>query len=103
MNLSLEAMDTTADGLKLGMIMRGYRTTALLLQFLDTRLDRRLVDAHYLMMRVHLDIQGLANRHDQMLFVELGISLHGFVLDVFGDLTQLSESFVLKFVMCVGH
>ena len=51
-------------------------------QFLNPGFDGGLVDAHHVVMRMHLNVQGLAQGDDQMFFVELGIALDGFVFDV---------------------
>jgi hypothetical protein len=76
---------------------------AALLQVLNTQFDCGLVDAHNFVMRVHLNVQGLAYGNDQMFFVELRVALYGFVLDVFGYVAQFSQGFVSEFVMCVCH
>src|SRR5882724_22139 len=103
MNLSLQSMNATTHGLELSMVVDGDSAGAPLFKFLDPRFDRGLVDAHNLVMLMHLDVQGLAESYHQMLFIQLGVTLYGFVFDVFGDIAQLSQSFVFEFVMCVRH
>jgi hypothetical protein len=96
-------MNRAARYFQLLVIVRGYGRIAFGFERLDARLDRRLIDAHHLVVLVHVDVEGFAERHDQMLFVQLRVTLDGFVLDVFGDLAQFGQGFVLQFMMCVCH
>ena len=41
-----------------------------------------------------LNAQSLGQRHDQMLFVQLGVALNGLVLDPFRDVAQFGERLV---------
>jgi hypothetical protein len=68
-NLPLQTVDATARGFKLRVIVCSDGARATLFQFLDARFDRSLVDAHNVVMRVHLDVQGFAYGNDQMFFV----------------------------------
>jgi hypothetical protein len=103
MNLSLQAMNRAASYFQLLVIVRGYGRIAFSFERFDTRLDRRLIDANNFVVLVHFDVEGFAERHDQMLFVQLRVALDGFVLDVFGDVAQFGQGFVFQFVMCVCH
>lgn len=85
------------------MIVRGYGRIAFGFERLDARLDRRLVDTHNFVMLVHVDIEGFAERYDQMLFVQLRVALDRFMFDVLGDFAQFGQGFVFQFVMCVRH
>jgi hypothetical protein len=103
MDLSLQAVDTSPDGLELRVIMRGKGGCASLLQPANARFDRRLVDPDNVVVLVHLYVQRIAERNHQMLFIHLRIALDRVVLDVFGDLAQLRQGLMSQFVMCVCH
>jgi hypothetical protein len=100
-NLSLQAMNRAARYFQLLVIVRGYGRIAFSFERFDTQLNRLLVDAHDLVVLVHFNVEGFAQGHDQMLFVQLRVALNGFVLDVFGDIAQFGQGFVLQFLMCV--
>jgi hypothetical protein len=102
-NLSLQAMNRAAGYFQLLVIVRGDGRIAFSFERLDAQLDRRLIDAHNLVVLVHVDVERFAERYDQMLFVQLRVPLDGFVLDIFGDIAQFGEGFVLQFMVCVGH
>jgi hypothetical protein len=42
-------------------------------------------------MFVHLDAERLANRYDQVVLVELGVTLDRIVLNVFRDVAQFGQ------------
>jgi hypothetical protein len=69
MNLSLQSMNATTHGLKLSMVVGGDNAGAPLLKFLDPRFDRGLVDAHNLVVLMHLNVKSFAESYDQMLFI----------------------------------
>ena len=50
-----------------------------------------------------LDPQSLGNGHQQMLFVQLRVTLNGFVLDALGDLPKFAHGLVLELFECVFH
>ena len=54
-------------------------------------------------MIVYIDVQRLADCDYEMLLIQLRVALDCFVLDAFGDISQLGQRFVLEFVMCVSH
>jgi hypothetical protein len=102
-NLPLQAMNRAARYFQLLVIVRGYGRITFGFERLDAQLYGRLIDAHHLVVLVHIDAEGFAERHDQMLFVQLRVALDGFVLDVFGDVAQFGQRFVLQFMVCVCH
>src|SRR5207302_9728592 len=65
--------------------------------------DRCLVNADHIVMFVHVYIQRLANRHYQMFFIQLGVTLDLVVLDVFGDVAKFSEGLVSQFIVCISE
>jgi len=103
MNLPLQAMNRAAGNLQLLVIVSGQRGISFCFKRLDARFDRRLIEANNFVVLVHVNVEGFAERHDQMLFVQLRVALDGFVLDVFGDLAQLSQGFVSQFMVCVHN
>jgi hypothetical protein len=103
MNLSLQAMNRAARYFQLLVIVRGYGRIAFSFERFDTRLDRRLIDANNFVVLVHFNVEGFAERHDQMLFVQLRVALNGFVIDVLRDFAQLGQGFMFQFVVCVCH
>jgi hypothetical protein len=103
MNLSLQAMNRAARYFQLLVIVRGYGRIAFSFERFDAQLSRRFIDAHNLVVLVHIDVEGFAERYDQMLFVQLGVALDRFVLDIFGDVAQFGQGFVFQFMVCVCH
>jgi len=65
------------------------------LQRFDARFDCSFIDAHHVMMLMHLDAERIANRHDQMVLIELRVALHRIVLNVLGDVAKLRKRLVL--------
>src|SRR5438128_1101152 len=96
-------MDTPPNGFELSVIMCRERGVASLLQFANAQLNRCFIDADYVVMLVHLDVQRSTNRYHEMLLIQLCIPLYCFVLDVFRDVAQLGQSLVSQFMMCVSH
>ncbi len=92
-------------GFQLGVVVSFQSRVALLLQFFHLRLDAGLVDAccRCFVVRVHVDIQSLAHRDQEVLFVQLSVSLHGIVLDSGGNFTKLGDCHGLELLVSVGH
>src|SRR5204863_4173396 len=101
--LVLEMVDVVEGDLQLAAILCGERLVALFLPLADLGLDRGLVDALHLVVHVHVDVERLADRREQMVLVQLRVALHGFVLDAGRDLAQLGEGFFLKLGKAVRH
>jgi hypothetical protein len=100
-NLSLQSMNRAASYFQLLVIVRGYGRITFSFERLDAQLDRRLIDANHLVVLVHFNVEGFAERHYQMLFVQLRVALNGFVLNVLGDVAQFGQGFVFQFMVCV--
>ncbi len=84
------------------VVMCGKGRHTLLFQFFQRGLEFRLVDAARHVMRVGVDVQCLAQCRDQMVLVELRVTLQRLVLDAFGDLAQLRARGMLEPVVTVG-
>ena len=69
----------------------------------DLGLDLGFVQALHFMMDVGVDVQRLANSHQQVLFVQLRIALHRFMLDALGDLPEFGHGFFLEFNKSISH
>src|SRR5438093_7250666 len=86
------------------MIVRFERLAALRFELANLRLDRGLVDAGGFMMLARIDAERLAERGQQMLFVQLRVALDGvLVLHAFRDVAQLLDCLRLELMKCVGH
>jgi hypothetical protein len=79
MNSSLQTVNRSPDHFELSAIVGFDRRCSLRLQFPYARFDRRLVDADDGVMLV-LDTQSLGERNDEVLFIQLGITLHSLML-----------------------
>src|SRR5262249_28055286 len=99
----LEMMDVIERDFQSLAVLRGERFVALLLPVVDLRLGRGLVDALDLVVHVHVDVERLAQRHEQMVLVELGVALDRLVLDPGRDLAQLRERLGLQLRIGVSH
>ncbi len=99
--LHFERMDFAAQGFKLFMIVADESFIPLLLQLFDLRFDFGRVDTFGVVMREGVNVQGHADRHDQMLFVELRITLDSFVFNARRDFAQLGHGFVFQFFVGV--
>jgi hypothetical protein len=84
------------------VIVRGQRSFALRLQLANSRFERTLVDADYVVMLV-LNTERLGECYDQMLLVQLRIALDGWMIGAFRNLAQVSEGLVFEFFECVRH
>jgi hypothetical protein len=87
-------VDASSRFLKSRAVMSADGVVASGLQRFDARFDRSFIDAHNVMMLMHLDAERIANRHDQMLLIELRIALHSVVLNVFSDVAEFRERLV---------
>ena len=94
MYLALQTVNAPARAFSCGTIVRRDGGVTFRFEGFDSRLDGGLVDAHDVVMLVNVDVQRLANRHHQMFFIQLGVTLDCFVLDVFRDVAQLGQCFV---------
>src|SRR5207248_4290922 len=81
----------------------GERLVALFLPLADLGLDRGLVDALDLVVHVHVDVECLAERSEQMVLVQLRVALDRLVLDSGRDLAQLGERLALQRRKSVGQ
>src|SRR5882672_6466876 len=79
------------------------RVVALLLPLVDLHLGRGLVDALHFVVHVHVDVERLAQRREQVVLVELGVALYRFVLDPGRDLAQLGERLGLQLGIGMRH
>jgi hypothetical protein len=102
-NLSLQTVNRPSRAFELSVIMRGECRVALLLPVLDTAFDRSLIDADHFVVFVDVDVQRIAHRHDKVFFIQLGVTLQRFVIDVLGDVAQFREGLMFQFVVCVSH
>jgi hypothetical protein len=73
------------------------------LQRLDPGFYPGFVQALHLMMNVGVDVQCLADGNQQMLFVQLRIPLHRFMLDALGDLPEFGHGFLFEFDESMLH
>src|SRR2546427_5468038 len=96
-------VDVVERDLQLAAILRGERLVALFLPLADLGLDRGLVDALDFVVHVHVDVERLAERSEQMVLVQLRVALHRLVLDSGRDLAQLGERLALQLRKSVGH
>src|SRR5438105_12039324 len=101
--LVLEMVDVVEGDLQLAAILCGERLVALFLPLADLGLDRGLVDALDLVVHVHVDVECLAERSEQMVLVQLRVAFDRLVLDSGGDLAQLGERLALQLRKSVGH
>ena len=92
----LEVVDVVERDLELRPILGRESLVALFLPLADLRLDRGLVHTLHLVVHVHVDVERLADRREQMVLVQLRIALYRLVLDAGGDLAQLGERFFLE-------
>jgi hypothetical protein len=69
----------------------------------DSGFHTGFVQAHYLMMGVGVNFQRLAERGQQMLFVQLRITFYRLVFDVLGDVPEFSHGFLFKFLKSMSH
>src|SRR5215475_5117217 len=93
----LERMDFAAQVFKLFMIMRRQSLFPLFSQLLDLRFDHGSVNSFGVMVSEGVDVESLADRGDQMLFVELRITLHRVVHNALRNFAQLRYGFVFEF------
>lgn len=75
----------------------------LILHGLDARLGPGLVDADYFVVGVHVDVQGLAEGHQEVILVHLRMALDRLMVHSLGDLAQLGDRFLLQFGQSVRH
>src|SRR2546430_8037204 len=101
--LVLEMVDVVEGDLQLAAILCGERLVALFLPLADLGLDRGLVDALDLVVHVHVDVECLAERSEQMVLVQLRVAFDRLVLDSGGDLAQLGERLALQLRKSVGR
>jgi len=101
--LVLEMVDVVERDLELAAILRGQRLVALFLPLADLGLDRGLVDALHLVVHVHVDVERLAERSEQMVLVQLRVAFHRRVFHSGRALAELSERFALQLRKSVGH
>src|SRR5262244_3546411 len=94
-------MDFAAHGFEPLMIVRRKSLFTLLLQLFDLRFDHGSVNSFGVMVSECVNVQSLADRGDQMLLVELRITLHCVVLDDGGDLAQLGDGLMFEFFVVV--
>ncbi len=92
-NSSLQTVNRAAHDFELRVIVGRDGCFALRLQFTNARLDGRFVDADDIVMLV-LNAQSLGQRHDEMLFVQLGVALNCFVLATLRHVAQLGKCLV---------
>ena len=71
MECPFHEVDPAADLFKPLIILFGHRFVAFALKKFDFSLDVRFVACYHLLMRVHVDSQGLAHCREQMLFIQL--------------------------------
>jgi hypothetical protein len=102
-DLMFETMNPSPDGFELGMIVGRDGLVALLLQLPDLRFDGGFIDASGFVVRVHVDAESFAERHEQVVFVQLGVALQRLMLNASGDLAQLRHGLPFEFLICVGH
>jgi len=102
-NLALEVMDLAPDGFELSMVVSRQGGVTLLLQVIDLGLEFRLVDADHMMLPVRLNVESLAERRQEVLFVQLSVALQRLVFDARRDLTKLGHSFMPEFFKRVSH
>ena len=76
---------------------------SLLFKLTDLRLHFTLVDALYLVMRMHFDPECIAQRRQQVFFIHLGVAVHGFVIDTGRDFAQLRHGLPLEFLKRMCH
>jgi hypothetical protein len=88
-------MNPAPHVLKLRVIVRGKRLVAPPFQLSYFRFDFALVDSLHFVVLVHVNVERLAERNEQMLFVQLRVPLQRFVLDVGGYVAQLADSLML--------
>src|SRR2546426_11301435 len=96
-------VDMVERDLQLAPSLRGYRLAALFLPLADLGLDRGLVDALDFVVHVHVDVERLAERSEQMVLIQLRVALHRLVLDSGRDLAQLGERLALQLRKGMGH
>src|SRR3989475_2487472 len=96
-------MDVVERDLQLAAILCGERLVALFLPLADLGLDRGLVDALDFMVHMHVDVERLAERSEQMVLVQLRVAFHGLVLDSGRDLAQHGERLALQLRKSMGH
>src|SRR3954466_1199484 len=92
----LQMVNMVERDLQLLAVLRGKRVVPLLLPLADLRLHRGLVDALHLVVNVHVDVERLADRLEQVVLVHLRRALHRFVLDAGRDLAQLGNGLLLQ-------
>ena len=96
-------VDVVERDLQLAAILCGERLVALFLPLADLGLDRGLVDALDFMVHMHVDVERLAERSEQMVLVQLRVAFHSLVLDSGRDLAQLGERLALQLRKGMGH
>src|SRR5262249_55403247 len=94
-------MDFAAHGFEPLMIVRRKSIFTLLFQLFDLRFDHGSVNSFGVMVSECVNVESLADRGDQMLLVELRITLHCVVLDAGGDLAQLGDGLMFEFFVVV--
>src|SRR5215472_10686539 len=99
----LEVVDVVERDLERLAVLGGERLVALFLPLVDLRLGRPLVDALHLVVHVHVDVEGLAQRREQVVLVELGVALHRVVLNAGRNFAQLGERLGLQLRVGMRH
>jgi hypothetical protein len=99
MNSTLQTVNGAPDRLELCMIVRRDGRFSLTFQLANARFDRALVDADDGVMFV-LNAQRFCERYDEMVFVQLRVSLNCLVLDAFRYVAQLGQCLVSELFVC---
>src|SRR4029453_13798212 len=99
----LEMVNVAPDRLQLRVVVIRERLVSLLFQIPDLGLQLGLVNSFYLVVRMHIDPESLAQGRQQVFFIHLGMALQGFVIDARCDLAQLCHRLPLEFLKRMCH
>jgi hypothetical protein len=103
MQFPFEVMYRAADEFELLAVVSGDGVVSFLFELFDFHLDGGLVDADDVMVLMHIEVECLADSHQKVILVHLGVALHGFVIDAFGDVSKLGYGLLFEFFIAVSH
>jgi hypothetical protein len=99
-------MDLATDRLELRVVMGSQCNISALFQIFDLRLGFALVNAdrrNLAMMYMSFDVKGFAQGYQEMLLVQLRVSLYGIVLDACGDVAKFCYRQLFELLIGVWH